>query len=177
MAEQGRSKHGNGGSILISFFSFTNQLSSLRRERLIRGVARGASPAASIVPVEARRKTRNGSLVAQEPGSPKVSCMGRVERKKKAPKPKSHEPEERKDHHEKNKKPSSSSSSRFLKNDQAPTLVQLKKFSNGRESFANFDWKAKGVLVNGDRALEVDLGKNRSRAFPNPLYESDDIRL
>lgn len=71
-------------------------------------------------------------------------------------------------YHEKNKKPSSSSS-RYLKNDPAPTLVQLKKFSSGRESFAKFDWKANGVLLN------VDPGKNRSRAFPNPFYESDVI--
>ncbi|KAJ1380028.1 hypothetical protein SESBI_46369 [Sesbania bispinosa] len=37
----------------------------------------------SIIPKEARRKHRSGSFSAREPSSPKVSCMGQVQCKKK----------------------------------------------------------------------------------------------
>ncbi|KAJ4971935.1 hypothetical protein NE237_005034 [Protea cynaroides] len=40
-------------------------------------------PITSIIPVEARRKSRNGSFDGAEPTSPKVSCMGQIIQKHK----------------------------------------------------------------------------------------------
>uniref|UniRef100_A0A5B7BNF0 Uncharacterized protein n=1 Tax=Davidia involucrata TaxID=16924 RepID=A0A5B7BNF0_DAVIN len=45
-------------------------------------------PIISIIPAEARRKPKNSSFEAQEPTSPKVSCMGQIKRKMKIKKTK-----------------------------------------------------------------------------------------
>ncbi|KAJ4963322.1 hypothetical protein NE237_023261 [Protea cynaroides] len=42
-----------------------------------------SGPITSIIPVEARRKSRNGSFDGAEPTSPKVSCMGQIIQKHK----------------------------------------------------------------------------------------------
>ncbi|KAK3038890.1 hypothetical protein RJ639_028612 [Escallonia herrerae] len=42
-----------------------------------------SGPIISLIPAEARRKPRNSTFIAQEPTSPKISCMGQIKHKKK----------------------------------------------------------------------------------------------
>ena len=42
-----------------------------------------SSPIVSLIPKEARRKSKSGSFDVREPASPKVSCMGQIKSKKK----------------------------------------------------------------------------------------------
>ncbi|XP_077231292.1 uncharacterized protein At1g76070-like [Tasmannia lanceolata] len=119
-----------------------------------------SGPIISIIPVEARRKTRNGSFDTQEPTSPKVSCIGQIKHKKRICKAKFPSPKQEKVKKEKPKlspKFSSSFARIFLAGRRSdvkaekvdlpardPTLSQLKQFSSGRSAFADFDWRADG---------------------------------
>lgn len=121
-----------------------------------------SGPIISIVPVEARAKTtRNGSFHCQEPTSPKVSCIGQIKHRKKGFKSKSSKKLE------KEKSGSSGSimgrlfSSKKINGRKVggektevevlngapnhggapPSLGQLRRFSSGREAFADFDWR------------------------------------
>ncbi|XP_021902664.1 uncharacterized protein At1g76070 [Carica papaya] len=118
-----------------------------------------------LIPHEARiRKEKNESFGAQEPTSPKVSCMGHVKQKKKniertvslpqdRPKPAMLSPRMVKKHASKIKKMFSSKKLGKKSNsvddgkkptlvDRAPRLGQMKRFSSGRDAFASFDWTA-----------------------------------
>ncbi|KAF5455717.1 hypothetical protein F2P56_025265 [Juglans regia] len=59
--------------------------SEINTTKLKAHAGRGFSgPIVSIIPVEARRKSRNGGMYeTQEPTSPKVSCIGQIKHKKK----------------------------------------------------------------------------------------------
>ncbi|XP_058090888.1 uncharacterized protein At1g76070 [Magnolia sinica] len=137
----------------------TENLSKLKTHQ-----GRGFSgPIISIIPAEARRKTKNGSFDEQEPTSPKVSCIGQIKHKKKMCKAKcsmpSPKPERKPD------KKASFKISRILrgsggatkpgrKSDAdahvvaqsalAPSLGQMKRFASGRDTLSDFDWKSYG---------------------------------
>lgn len=118
------------------------------------------SPAhVSIIPKEARRKHRGESFSAREPSSPKVSCMGQVQckKKRKARKQKRAQAQAHKDPikesdsvaPEKRKimlwvQKGSGDVGRKHKasgTDEAPSLNTMKKFASGRGSLYDFDVK------------------------------------
>ncbi|KAI4316990.1 hypothetical protein L6164_024907 [Bauhinia variegata] len=130
----------------------------------------------SMIPPEARRKFKDGSIDSQEPTSPKVSCMGQIKHKKKQMKkykksmslPKEVKPipnassiprEEKKNtstfrkiyHGTKPGKKSDASVDHDKEGVpdngrvQPPPMNQMKRFASGRNTFANFDWKAQPV--------------------------------
>ncbi|KAJ4967008.1 hypothetical protein NE237_018857 [Protea cynaroides] len=55
----------------------------MRPENFSRFKANTSNKGFSLIPAEARRKSRNGSFDATEPTSPKVSCMGQIKHKHK----------------------------------------------------------------------------------------------
>lgn len=120
-----------------------------------------------LIPHEARiRKAKNESFGAQEPTSPKVSCMGQIKHKKKdikrsvslpqdRPKPALLSPRMVKRHASKLKKMFITAKLGKKSNaspvdddkkpslaDKAPRLNQMKRFASGRDAFASFDWTA-----------------------------------
>ncbi|KAK9271189.1 hypothetical protein L1049_026779 [Liquidambar formosana] len=132
-----------------------------------------------MIPVEARRKSKNESFDTQEPTSPKVSCMGQIKHKKKIHKSKRASPpknvikpvssskEVKKQKPKELKKQTSTIRNLFrstkpgrksdatadrppLVPDRAPSLSQMKRFASGRESFASFDWTAQIAPVDSD---------------------------
>eukprot|EP00262_Sarcandra_glabra_P019096 TRINITY_DN7087_c1_g1_i1.p1 TRINITY_DN7087_c1_g1~~TRINITY_DN7087_c1_g1_i1.p1 ORF type:complete len:224 (+),score=33.20 TRINITY_DN7087_c1_g1_i1:112-783(+) len=131
-------------------FSFSNPPDN--SSKLKHNHGRGFSgPLFSIVPVEERRQTKNGSFGPQEPTSPKVSCIGQIKHKKKlCSKSKRISPPRKAE-----KKPSFAFRNIFKgakKSDRKseleagepsipPSLGNLRKFSSGRNAFADFDWK------------------------------------
>ncbi|XP_010266908.1 PREDICTED: uncharacterized protein At1g76070 [Nelumbo nucifera] len=126
-----------------------------------------SGPIVSIIPVEARTKSKNGNFDSQEPTSPKVSCIGQIKNKKKMCRSKSKRvaPPPQDSRHvsvlpprDTKKKPSSTIRSIFHGvrtgkrtvvsvdkkpevADRAPSLGQMKRFASGRNAFANFDWR------------------------------------
>lgn len=155
-----------------------------------------SGPIISIVPVEARATTRNGSFHgAQEPTSPKISCIGQIKHKKKACKAK-REKKELDKAKRKGKEQGSNGASimgRLFRGgkingggkvkgevvlngnehagDQvllAPSLGQLKKFSSGREAFSDFDYR---FGVGGAAAV---MGRHRGYFSDEEKGESDE---
>lgn len=115
----------------------------------------------SIIPAEARRKSRSGSFDSKEPTSPKVSCIGQIKHKKKISKSKGVSPVQDSkpvSSPREAKKPASAiqklfhgvstgrksdvSDNRSPLKDRAPSLSQMKRFASGRDTLANFDWTA-----------------------------------
>lgn len=113
----------------------------------------------SMVPVEARCKEKNGcGFDAQEPTSPKVSCIGQVKNKK-ACRPKPSSPPRvqerkpafiiRKMFRRRKVTPGrrtdaaaeESSDGRPAVAVRAPSLGQMRRFASGRETLRNFDWR------------------------------------
>lgn len=153
-------------------FSFSSQTFSPGREKRQENLnkfkantGKGFSgPIVSIIPAEARRKPKNGSFDDQEPTSPKVSCMGQVKQKKRICKANCNSPPKRE------KKQSFKigrmfrPAKRVHKSDAdigtspgpAPSLCQLRRFSSGRNAFADFDWKAAGGAVSSHRGYYSD---------------------
>lgn len=118
----------------------------------------------SIIPKEARRKQhKSGSFIAKEPTSPKVSCMGQVQCKKKKRKTKKHKrdqqppvenndfvlrcPEKKfmlwisKESGEGKKQDGKALvlEEKGLDTMKVPTLDMMKKFTSGRGSLYDFD--------------------------------------
>ncbi|PIA35494.1 hypothetical protein AQUCO_03500096v1 [Aquilegia coerulea] len=124
-----------------------------------------SGPIISMIPVEARIKSNSGKTFdAQEPTSPKISCMGQIKHKKKskivAPNPITPPIREEKKPKTSNKPKRSASSLRNIfgggskqgrksdasaekptGTDRAPSLSQMKRFSSGRDALVDFDWK------------------------------------
>ncbi|KAF8405467.1 hypothetical protein HHK36_010373 [Tetracentron sinense] len=148
-----------------------------------------SGPIISIIPAEARRKSKNGSFDAREPTSPKVSCIGQIKQKKKIHKSKRVSPPQ-----ESNPVPSPRKTKRHpltirsifggakpgRKSDvsaekpplanSAPSLSQMKQFSSGRDAFANFEWKAQGVTVtSGHRNYYSDEERGESTDEENEI--------
>ncbi|XP_043708786.1 uncharacterized protein At1g76070-like [Telopea speciosissima] len=151
-----------------------------------------SGPIISIIPAEARRKSRSGSFDAAEPTSPKVSCMGQIKHKHKKLKNKNQKKlivrsktlSSPPDFHEsstgevKKKKPfsgirrifrnrkSDNSDAVFDDSDrevtvqvqgrEQPSLGQMKRFTSGRDSLANFDWTAQVPAASNDRKYHSD---------------------
>ncbi|XP_026665013.1 uncharacterized protein At1g76070 [Phoenix dactylifera] len=114
-----------------------------------------SGPIISIVPVEARRKEKNGGGLDVEPTSPRVSCMGQVKHKK-ACRPKRSSPprvQERKpafiirEIFRRKVRPgrrmdaAESSEGRPAVVGRAPSLGQMKRFTSRRETLRDFDWR------------------------------------
>lgn len=120
----------------------------------------------SIIPVEARRNTKNSTTAtfeAQEPTSPKVSCMGQIKHKKKIKadsKPvlaqseaKRITPTFRKVLSIGAKPHGRKSDASFDKSglpDRAPSLSQMRRFASGREPVRDFDWEMDVKAVDED---------------------------
>lgn len=153
----------------------------------------------SIVPVEARATTRNGSFHgAQEPTSPKISCIGQIKHKKKACKAKREKKELDKAKGKGKEQASNGSNSimrrlfrggskinggRKVKGEDvdlngnehagvqvllAPSLGQVNKFSSGREAFSDFDYR---FGVGGAAAV---MGRHRGYFSDEEKGESDE---
>ncbi|XP_077246275.1 uncharacterized protein At1g76070-like [Tasmannia lanceolata] len=122
---------------------------------------KGFSGPISIIPAEARRKTKNGSFDTREPTSPKVSCIGQIKHKKRINKAKLPSTQKEDKDKKKNSKSSPKSPSSLIKifrigrksdatpekvdlPDRAPTLSQMKQFSSARNALADFEWKGGG---------------------------------
>ncbi|XP_042508256.1 uncharacterized protein At1g76070-like [Macadamia integrifolia] len=146
-----------------------------------------SGPIISIIPAEARRKSRSGSFDVTEPTSPKVSCMGQIKHKHKKLKNKKKNTVKSKslpsprDFYklesspgEAKKKPSSAIRRIFgiRRSDhsdvpdreeeavqvqgKATSLGQMKRFTSGRNSLANFDWTAHMPAASDDRNYHSD---------------------
>ncbi|RWR92382.1 hypothetical protein CKAN_02159400 [Cinnamomum micranthum f. kanehirae] len=156
-------------------FSFSNYPFSpshdKRQENLSKfkaNAGRGFSgPIVSIIPAEARSKTKNGSFDGQEPTSPKVSCIGQIKQKKKNCKPKCNSPPPKQSDHKKLQFKIGRifhGARRASKPDvedtpapaPAPSLGQLRRFTSGRSVLADFDWKAPGGAVSSHRGYYSD---------------------
>ncbi|KAF6135663.1 hypothetical protein GIB67_028234 [Kingdonia uniflora] len=122
-----------------------------------------------VIPVEARRRSsKHGGFDAQDPTSPKVSCIGQIKHKKKLHKLKSANKIIPSLQEEKKKKtpPRRATSFRnIFRNtkpekkydvstkkpplpklpDRAPALGQMMRFASGRDSFSDFNWNAYDV--------------------------------
>ncbi|KAG9442862.1 hypothetical protein H6P81_018716 [Aristolochia fimbriata] len=175
----------------IFSFIFLNQPFSPGRDKFKAG--KGFSgPIISIIPAEARRKTRNGSFDAQEPTSPKVSCIGQIKHKKKICKAKcataAAVPAAVKESKGRKKgKQHSSAIGRMFRGGKGrkgaaeeskeevdlevrpppPGLGQMRKFSSGREAFRDFDWRA-AANRGGGAAL------SRQRGYYSDEEQRDD---
>ncbi|KAJ8618215.1 hypothetical protein MRB53_014401 [Persea americana] len=162
MEKQARSK-----SAVLSFLSktaaaaFSKPPFSPGREKnsiKLKGhTAKGLSgPIISIVPSEARRKSKNGSFREQEPTSPKVSCIGQIKHKKKICHAKRVPPpiQDRKKIFAVGRVFRGAKAGRRKSDADAdkvvgsaagvPSLGQMKRFSSGRDALANFDWEDGG---------------------------------
>ncbi|CAN4123036.1 unnamed protein product [Withania somnifera] len=126
-----------------------------------------SGPIISIIPVEARNRSKSNNVTNQEPTSPKVSCIGQIKQRKNIKKTKKEAGTSTKTQPQvvldkvPSKKKSSRSNFRNLfqrgrKSDPAhntsiissdvqntaPCLSHMRKFTSGREgSLSNFDWK------------------------------------
>ncbi|XP_022769269.1 uncharacterized protein At1g76070 [Durio zibethinus] len=132
-----------------------------------------SGPIISIIPREARRKSKTETFETQEPTSPKVSCMGQIKHKKSIKKAKRVSPPkvskpvsessssgEVKKHASKLRrifsmakpaKKSVASSNKTELPDRAPSLGQMKRFASGRNAFASFDWMSQIAPMDADQ--------------------------
>ncbi|XP_052200950.1 uncharacterized protein At1g76070 [Diospyros lotus] len=151
-----------------------------------------SGPIISIIPAEARRKPKNSGFEAQEPTSPKVSCMGQIKHKKKkkikkdkhVPLPKDCKPVDSKKKLMKfpsffaggkppaarTKSVPSGDNSASLSDNRAPPLGQMRRFASGRESLGGFDWTAQVAPEEGDHressSDEESEGEEREVIIP-----------
>ncbi|XP_058077952.1 uncharacterized protein At1g76070-like [Magnolia sinica] len=129
------------------------------------------NPIGSIFPAEIRRKLNNiGSFGTKEPVSPKVSCIGQIKHNKKSCKAHCVFPSRQL----KKPTPPVTASKIYggakkvedivVDTRHAPNLTQMKRFSNGRDAFANVSWKVEGVEdcweYSSDEEKEGSSGKN-----------------
>lgn len=146
----------------------------------LKAITKGYSgPNVSMVPPEARRKSKNGSFDTREPTSPKVSCMGQINSKKKKnksktvlpptekPKPVSSPGKSKKNPFEIHRIFQGSNHCRKSGHidvkqpapDRTPSLSQMKGFASGRDAFMNFDWRVHGAAVAPDNQNHCADGK------------------
>ncbi|KAE8656466.1 putative sterol-C-methyltransferase family protein [Hibiscus syriacus] len=135
-----------------------------------------SGPIISMIPAEARRKPKAETFEAQEPTSPKVSCMGQIKHKKSIkkgkrvlpPKPKassnsvseSSASGEVKKHASKFRrffsmpKPAKKPEHAPKLADTAPSLGEMRRFASGRDAFASFDWTTQIAPVEAERCRD-----------------------
>ncbi|WCJ44291.1 hypothetical protein M5689_024966 [Euphorbia peplus] len=130
----------------------------------------------SIIPDEARRRSKSGRYDTPEPNSPKISCMGQIKHKKnqtvrnqkssaaadvaaprrnvsdKVPKKRSSAIKKLwsgsfKADHGRRRSDASVYDKQPLSADRAPPLSQLKRFASGRDSLGDFDWVTAQVIT------------------------------
>ncbi|KAK5832444.1 uncharacterized protein At1g76070-like [Gossypium arboreum] len=154
--------------------SFQNPPFSPGKDKRAACASKGLScPIISIIPDEARRKSKSGTLETPEPTSPKVSCMGQIKHKKNIRKlaakanlkpvsvPLPHQsssPTQGKKQASKlrrvfslAKSDAPSSNKKDLPDmNRAPGLVEMKRFASGRDAFASFDWTAQIAPLEAD---------------------------
>lgn len=112
------------------------------------------------------KKKNNLVEACQEPNSPKISCMGQIKKNKMMSK----------------RSASFNVGKRFSQDEKmdqecmkvnaclirAPTVGEMRRFSSGRESLKDFDWKDHGKL-GMDSRKEVNIWKRRTMAPITPL--------
>lgn len=154
--------------------SFQNPPFSVGKDKRAACASKGLScPLISIIPDEARRKSKSGNLETPEPTSPKVSCMGQIKHKKNirklaakanlkpvsVPLPRqSSSPKQGKKQASKlrrvfrlAKSDAPSSNKKDLPDmNRAPGLGEMKRFASGRDAFASFDWTAQIAPLEND---------------------------
>lgn len=162
------------------------------------------SQAVSIVPPEARRKSRSWSFDTREPTSPKVSCMGHINNKKKncnnkiklvlPPKEQSNPvPGKLKKNpffiykifqgSNNRRKKSGSTDDKQPGVDRAPCLTQMKRFASGRDEFMNFDWRVLAIAVapdNQNHSSDHDKKEDQEKTilpFSAPIEPKKEIDL
>lgn len=151
-------------------------------------------PAASIIPKDARRRMKNGSFDAREPGSPMVSCIGQVKNKKKKTKLRLNRQDlppmgetRLEEKRPKEVKKNSHSSSKFqlfktakhgqksdiadkskpLGLEKVPSLADVKKFASGRGVLTNFDWRDHGAAVVPDCSDDEEIEGVKKKIIPH----------
>ncbi|KAK8483846.1 hypothetical protein V6N13_053160 [Hibiscus sabdariffa] len=136
------------------------------------GVKKNSGPGSrvSLVPREARRLARDGSLEGHEPVSPRVSCIGQIEcgikRKRGVTLRKPKQASSLLAHafaEQVKRRVSIRRKSDVFAARAAPSLGQTKQFGKGRGTLSGFDWRAhnaeeKGMVSNGrKRSYESDV--------------------
>ncbi|KAE8736169.1 putative sterol-C-methyltransferase family protein [Hibiscus syriacus] len=147
-------------------FSFQNHPFSPGKHKAF--VGKGFSgPIVTMIPAEARTKSKADTFQTQEPTSPKVSCMGQIKHKKSrlvlSSKPKATTPVSEsspsgqvKKHASKFRrifsmgKPTKKPEHAPKMPDRAPSLGQMKRFASGRDVFASFDWTTQIAPLEAD---------------------------
>lgn len=143
-----------------------------RRDHKPHGGGKGFS--GPMIPFEARRNQNNDGIDYQEPTSPKISCMGQIKHKKKHPKKAkasnvntsssstsrdivvkkhvtkfqrmfSNVGKQKTTEGRRKSDASASHDNKYTLEEKVPHVSQMKRFSSGRDTFANFDWKAQVV--------------------------------
>ncbi|KAL4335537.1 hypothetical protein GQ457_07G027320 [Hibiscus cannabinus] len=155
-----------------------------------------SGPIISMIPAEARRKSKAETFETQEPTSPKVSCMGQIKHKKSIkkgkrvspPKPKasssnpvSESPSagEVKKHASKFKrffsmtKPPKKPEHAPKLADRAPSLGQMRRFASGRDAFASFDWTTQIAPVEADHRRDYYSDDDEERRDSD--FEEEDV--
>ncbi|KAF8011403.1 hypothetical protein BT93_J1882 [Corymbia citriodora subsp. variegata] len=152
-------------------------------------------PAASLIPKDARRRQKNGSFDAREPGSPMVSCIGQVKNKKKKTRlsrpnrqdlpPMGETRLEEKRPKEVKKNGNSSPKFQLFKTakrgqksdtvdkskpsglERVPSLANVKKFASGRGALSNFDWRDHGAAVVPDCSDDEEIEGVKKKIIPH----------
>ncbi|KAK8692033.1 hypothetical protein V6N13_075518 [Hibiscus sabdariffa] len=143
----------------VASVGFQNPPFSPSRDKRSAGKGLLPCPFVSIIPEEARRKSKSEAFETQEPTSPKVSCIGQIKHKKKIKKAKRNLKAVSEWTHKYSsptevKKEEASSNKKDLgdDNDSAPSLCQVKRFVSGRDGLTSFDWRAQiAVPLEADR--------------------------
>ncbi|GAB4828383.1 hypothetical protein Ancab_035381 [Ancistrocladus abbreviatus] len=167
-----------------------------------------SGPIMSMIPEEARRKPKHGSSannnfdVAQEPTSPKVSCIGQIKlkhKKKKRMIKKISQPSVATSDQHRSKEISTKQSSKIHKTfgksksdivdgkskvfdglvseEALPSLGMMKKFASGRETLGSFEWTAEIQGVDNDDHHDCDYQSDhggRRRGRGKVCEEEDD---
>ncbi|KAI6671549.1 hypothetical protein NL676_006434 [Syzygium grande] len=134
------------------------------------------------------RRLKNGSFDTREPGSPIVSCIGQVEKKRKRTRlsrrnrqdlPPTEETrlEEKRP---KDVKKNSHSSPKFqlfkkakhgqitpLGLEKVPSLANVKKFASGRGALTNFNWRDRGAAVVPDCLVDEEVEGVKKKIIPH----------
>lgn len=139
---------------------------------------------------EARRNLNND----QEPTSPKISCMGQIKHKKKQPKKAtsssstssdivvkkhvtkfqrmlSHVGKQKTTEGRRKSDASASHDNNHALEERIPHVSQIKRFSSGRDTFANFDWKTQVV------PQEIDYYSDEDRVLQSDTDEDEEIKI
>ncbi|XP_030535838.1 uncharacterized protein LOC115744672 [Rhodamnia argentea] len=94
-------------------------------------------PTASIIPKDARRRLKNGSFDAREPGSPPKFQLFKAAKR--------------------GQKSDIADNSKPFGLEKVPSLANVRKFASGRGALTNFDWRDHGAAVVPDCSDDEEI--------------------